>query len=247
MLAWRSPRSAAAGRRCRCAARPRRRWSTTPPKMTPSSSARLSSAGPSPLHKRRAAPPPHRGHSQHPQAGAAAGDAAAIPAGVVLPSLRAQHCRGAQPGRGPAGPGGDDVRQQQRDRDGRAAPAAGRRWPGRRPRVASAKTAQAQRPAITPSGIPASSAAAASALACQATMPVQLRPSAAEGLEHRQVAAPPPHAGQQHVGQGADREQRQRRAEQERRVADRGVVRISPGRWPAVTVQALNGRTLVGT
>ena len=54
--------------------------------------------------------------------------------------------------------------------------------------------------------------------------PQQLGPEQAEGLEHREVAPPPPHPGEQHVGERPHREQGQDGTQDEWGVPDPGVV-----------------------
>ena len=90
--------------------------------------------------------------------------------------------------------------------------------------VASANSAQATRPAMTPSGIPTTQRGGGQRAGLPGDRAQHLPPGEPEGLEHRQVAAAPPHPGEQHVREGADGEHAEHRGERERGVPDGGVV-----------------------
>ena len=88
----------------------------------------------------------------------------------------------------------------------------------------SAKMTQAHRPATTPTGRPTARGRGGQGRGLPGHHGDHLRPQQAEGLEHREIAAAPSHPGDQHVGQGAHREQGQEGAEDERGVADPRVI-----------------------
>ena len=87
-----------------------------------------------------------------------------------------------------------------------------------------ANSAQDQRPARMPSGIPTMRAADGQGGCLPAHHCQQLRLAHANDLEDGQVAAAAAHPGDQHVGQRGDAEQGEQGAEDERRIADPGVV-----------------------
>ena len=86
-----------------------------------------------------------------------------------------------------------------------------------------ANSAQDQRQARMPIGIPRMRAAAVRAVACQDTTRQQLRPAHANDLEDGQVTPSAAHSGDQHVGQSGDAEQGQEGAEDAWRIADPGI------------------------
>ena len=87
-----------------------------------------------------------------------------------------------------------------------------------------ANSTQAQRPASRPSGTPISHGDPGQAECLPLHHAQHLAPHQAEGLEHGQVTAPPPHRRDEHVGERGHGEQGQDAAEDQGGVPDPGVV-----------------------